>query len=127
MRDFEAFQSALAAHRLAGSGAPRGDDGLDPFDTADGPGVQEDSSQYMTGLTSSLSLVLDEFYSDLRCCGVSSVTGEGIDRFMQLVDEATDEYYKASLKIKHRSLNFKSPHRRLGFFCLKLANLLSFY
>ncbi|KAL7064293.1 hypothetical protein AAHC03_04506 [Spirometra sp. Aus1] len=88
MRDFEAFQSALSAYRSAGA-----EPGADQFDSADGPGAQDDCSQYMTSLTNSLSLVLDEFYKDLRCCGVSSVTGEGFDEFMTLVAGATEQYF----------------------------------
>ena len=52
MRDFEAFQDAL---------------------DADGDG---EGSTYVGNLTRSMSLALDSFYSDLRCCGVSSHTGE---------------------------------------------------
>uniref|UniRef100_A0A0X3PJE8 GPN-loop GTPase n=1 Tax=Schistocephalus solidus TaxID=70667 RepID=A0A0X3PJE8_SCHSO len=88
MRDFEAFQSALSAHRSAGA-----EPGADQFDSADGPGAQQDCSQYMSSLTNSLSLVLDEFYNDLSCCGVSSVTGEGFDQFMTLVAGATEQYF----------------------------------
>ncbi|VDO12482.1 unnamed protein product [Rodentolepis nana] len=88
MRDFEAFQSALHAGRS-------GENGL--IDTADGPYVEDDSSQYMNSLTNSMSLVLDEFYSDLRCCGVSSLSGEGFPKFMELVKEASDEYFNVYL------------------------------
>ncbi len=88
MRDFEAFQTALDAQRAATG---------DGMDAADGPCVDSDTSQYMTSLTSSMSLVLDEFYSDLRSCGVSSVTGEGMSKFMELVGDATEEYFKVSL------------------------------
>ena len=41
-----------------------------------------------------MSLVLDEFYKNLRCVGVSSVTGAGIDSFFDKVDEAVTEYEK---------------------------------
>ena len=84
MQDFEAFQKALDSQRSAT---------LDGLDAADGPSVDCDSSQYMTSLTSSMALVLDEFYSDLKSCGVSSLTGEGISRFLELVTEAKAEYY----------------------------------
>lgn len=52
MRDFEAFQEAL---------------------DADGEG---EGSTYVGNLTRSMSLALDSFYTDLRCCGVSAHTGE---------------------------------------------------
>lgn len=84
MRDFEAFQDAL---------------------DADGDG---EGSTYVGNLTRSMSLALDSFYSDLRCCGLSSHTGEGIDEFFKLVDDAAEEYekeYKADwLKMREEKL-----------------------
>jgi len=65
MGDFQAFQEALDA--------------------------QSDQS-YMSGLTRSMSLVLDEFYAALRHCGVSAATGEGMDDFMAAVNEAAKDY-----------------------------------
>ena len=46
MQDFEAFQAALASHR----------------DTSDGEG----EPTYMNSLMNSMSLVLDEFYKNLK-------------------------------------------------------------
>jgi GTPase SAR1 family protein len=65
MSDFEAFQDALAA-----------------------------DSSYMSSLTRSMSLVLDQFYSSLRAVGVSAMTGAGMDEFFAAVDEAAKEYYE---------------------------------
>jgi GPN-loop GTPase len=49
---------------------------------------------YQSTLTRSMSMVLDEFYNNLRAVGVSAVTGEGCDKFFHAVEEARDEYYR---------------------------------
>ncbi|CAH2075036.1 unnamed protein product, partial [Iphiclides podalirius] len=84
MRDFESFQDALDA------------------------GVDGEGGSYAGNLTRSMALALDSFYADLKCCGVSSHTGEGLDEFFKLVDEAAEEYekeYKAEwLKMRAEKL-----------------------
>ncbi|XP_050521075.1 GPN-loop GTPase 1 isoform X2 [Daktulosphaira vitifoliae] len=54
----------------------------------------EQESSYMSNLTRTMALTLDEFYSELNCVPVSSVTGHNFDEFLKMVDLATDEYKK---------------------------------
>ncbi|XP_054627732.1 GPN-loop GTPase 1 [Dunckerocampus dactyliophorus] len=63
MQDFEVFQDAL-----------------------------NQETSYVSNLTRSMSLVLDEFYSNLRVVGVSSVTGNGLDELLVKVQDAAEEY-----------------------------------
>lgn len=65
MRDFEAFQAALAAGNATESQAGP---------TASGAGAGTKGGQepsYMNSLMNSMSLVLDEFYKNLRVCMLS--------------------------------------------------------
>jgi len=66
MRDYEAFQQAL-------------DD-------------KAESAGFYGSLTRSLSLVLDEFYSNFaNACGVSAITGDGMDEFWETVQKAASQ------------------------------------
>ena len=47
---------------------------------------------YMSTLTRSMALVLEEFYRNLHTVGVSAATGAGIDDFLAKVDVAAAEY-----------------------------------
>jgi len=53
------------------------------------------NSSYYTSLTRSLSLVLDEFYSTTIAqhkVGISSITGEGINDFWTIVQQASNDF-----------------------------------
>jgi len=52
---------------------------------------QEES--YISNLSRSLSLVLDDFYCDLRAVGFSSVTGMGMTDLMEKITDARKEYF----------------------------------
>jgi hypothetical protein len=47
---------------------------------------------YAFTLASSMSLALEEFYRHLQYCGVSSITGDGFDKFLKLAEDAVKEY-----------------------------------
>lgn len=49
-------------------------------------------ASYAATLSRSLSLVLEEFYENLHSVGVSAMTGEGIDDFLEAVEKCRAEY-----------------------------------
>lgn len=63
MEDFEAFQAAVSS-----------------------------DSSYTSTLSQSLSLVLDEFYKNLKSVGVSAVSGSGMDSFFKAIESSAEEY-----------------------------------
>lgn len=76
MKDYEAFQEAL-------------DESMES-NTNNASTIS--STGFYGSLTRSLSLVLDEFYSNFtHCCGVSAVTGDGMDDFWDAIDKAARE------------------------------------
>lgn len=75
MTDFEEFQMAMMRDREL-----NGEDG--------------GSSGYMGSLINSMSLMLEEFYSQLDIASCSAMTGDGFDEFMDAVDKKVDEYHE---------------------------------
>ena len=70
MTDFESFQEAMEAKEARN----------------DGGGSYE-------SLTRSMALTLDEFYSELKTCGVSAATGDGVSEFFDKIDDCRQEYF----------------------------------
>lgn len=54
----------------------------------------EREENFMSDLTRSMSLLLNEFYSNLKTVGVSAVTGTGFDELFKRIAEAKEEYYE---------------------------------
>jgi len=63
MKDFETFQDALSGE-----------------------------TSYVSNLAQSMSLALDEFYTNLNCVGVSAMTGQGLSEFLDSVATARQQY-----------------------------------
>jgi len=53
---------------------------------------EHDSGDYMSTLTRSMGLVLNEFYSTLQSVGVSAATGAGMEEFFAAVATSVSEY-----------------------------------
>ncbi|KAK7388021.1 hypothetical protein VNO78_22822 [Psophocarpus tetragonolobus] len=86
MEDFEAFQAAASSDH-----------------------------SYTSTLTQSLSLVLDEFYNNLKSVGVSAVSGVGMEAFFKAVEASADEYmetYKADLDKRREERQRLEEERR---------------
>ncbi|KRX71894.1 Extended synaptotagmin-2 [Trichinella sp. T6] len=52
----------------------------------------DSETSFAGDLTRRLALGLEEFYKTLKCTGVSAISGEGMKRFFELIDQARLEY-----------------------------------
>ena len=59
---------------------------------------EDDSGDYMSSLTRSMGLVLNEFYDTLKGVGFSAATGQGVDEFYMAVHNAVEEYHQEYLR-----------------------------
>ncbi|KAL2756505.1 hypothetical protein ACRALDRAFT_2087883, partial [Sodiomyces alcalophilus JCM 7366] len=96
MTDFEAFQAAVQEEQF-GDGMGEG-----------GPG----GSGYISSLTSSMSLVLEEFYSHLSFVPVSSRLGTGMEEFFAAVQEKAEEFKQDYLPELQRRRQERDEQRR---------------
>ncbi|KRY89878.1 Protein CLEC16A [Trichinella pseudospiralis] len=57
----------------------------------------DSETSFAGDLTRRLALGLEEFYKTLKCTGVSALSGEGMKRFFELIDQARLEYETSSV------------------------------
>lgn len=60
---------------------------FDKFDEA-----TDNEATFMSSLTRSMSLMLEEFYKNMRVVGFSALTGEGLDDLFKAIQDAAVEY-----------------------------------
>ena len=99
MEDYESFQEALD-------------------DASESNGYSDEMAGggggYYASLTRSLSLVLDEFYNHLHKVGVSAATGEGVEEFWDVVQQAAEDYEEGYLEdLKNRVEEQKAKERAM--------------
>jgi hypothetical protein len=83
------------------------------FDSFSGALKSDDS--YMSSLTRSMSLVLDEFYATIRTVGVSAVSGEGMPDLFAAIKDLTAEYnsvYAPALAAQKLEVEQKAAARK---------------
>ncbi|CAD5207779.1 unnamed protein product [Bursaphelenchus okinawaensis] len=64
--------------------------------------IHKNNPTYMGDFTRSLSLVLDTFYSNLNTATVSSLTGEGMEEVLTVIDKCKKEYFDEYLPMYNK-------------------------
>ncbi|KRY11339.1 Protein CLEC16A, partial [Trichinella patagoniensis] len=75
----------------------------------------DSETSFAGDLTRRLALGLEEFYKTLKCTGVSAISGEGMKRFFELIDQARLEYetdYKPELEQRKLQLDKKKIEKQ---------------
>lgn len=93
IKDFEAFQEAI-----------------------------EKEKDYVSNLSRTMSLTLDEFYKDLKVCGVSAKTGVGFTKFFELVQEAEEEY-RTDYRVEYEKVRVERENQKAERVAENLDNL----
>jgi translation initiation factor IF-2 len=79
--------------------------------------VIDENPTFASDLSRSLSLVLDEFYKNLRMAGVSAMTGEGMEELFDVIGRARKEYldeYFPELREKKAARAAEDEARRVA-------------
>jgi GTPase SAR1 family protein len=70
--------------------------------------LKPEESGYMASLSRALCLSMEEFYRQLRTCGISSITGEGMDELQSKIAEAVVEYHESYVPyLRHQRQMFE--------------------
>mmetsp|Transcript_74388 Transcript_74388/g.166887 ORF Transcript_74388/g.166887 Transcript_74388/m.166887 type:complete len:253 (-) Transcript_74388:129-887(-) len=71
-------------------------------------------TSYVASLARSMSLAMEEFYSNLRSVGVSAVTGQGCADFEKAITEATEEFHSSYVPFLQEQRRDIEEKRRLA-------------
>ncbi|CAK5085862.1 unnamed protein product [Meloidogyne enterolobii] len=84
--------------------------------------LDDSESCYANDLTRSLSIVLDSFYQNLNWVAVSSQTGQGFDKVLEIIEKCKKEYNK-EYKPFFEKLNKDKAEMEAKFTAERLASL----